>query len=67
MSNPEILCLLWNDRQVATAIGMNLKRIQDLARKGLLPAFKVGRKWHFDPEAIRSWVKTNGRAKVAGA
>ena len=35
--------LLWSDRQVATAIGMNVKRVQELARSGALPAFKIGK------------------------
>ncbi len=64
-SSPEIPCLLWSDRQVAAAIGMSVKRVQELARLGLLPGFKVGRNWQFDPEAVRSWVKSNGRAKEA--
>jgi hypothetical protein len=58
----EIPCLLWNDHQVAVAIGMSLKRVQELARVGLLPSFKVGRNWCFDPEAIRAWVKGSGRS-----
>lgn len=58
----EIPRLLWSDRQVAAAIGMNVKRVQELARVGLLPGFKVGRDWRFDPEALRSWVKRNGRS-----
>ena len=64
-SSPEILCLLWNDRQVAAAVGMSVKRIQELARLGLLPGFKVGRNWQFDPEALRSWIKKNGGSRRA--
>jgi hypothetical protein len=60
---PEVPCLLWKDHQVATAIGMSVKRVQELARVGLLPGFKVGRNWQFDPEALRSWVKRNGGPK----
>jgi hypothetical protein len=66
-SSPEIPCLLWNDRQVAAAVGMSVKRIQELARLGLLPGFKVGRNWQFDPEALRSWIKRNGGSKEAQA
>jgi hypothetical protein len=62
-ASPELPCLLWNDHQVAAAIGMSVKRVQELARIGLLPAFKVGRNWQFDPEAVRSWVKSNGASK----
>lgn len=52
--------LLWTDRQVAAAFGMPLKRIQQLARDGELPALKLGRKWRFDPDAIRAWIKRSG-------
>lgn len=62
-SSPDIPRLLWSDRQVAAAIGMSLKRVQELARLGLLPGFKVGRSWQFDPEALRYWVKSNGNSK----
>jgi excisionase family DNA binding protein len=61
----EISCLLWNDRQIATAIGVTVKRVQELARMGLLPGFKLGKHWRFDPEEVRSWVKRNGRTKEA--
>jgi len=62
-SSPEIPCLLWNDRKVAAAIGMSVKRIQELARLGLLPGFKVGRNWQFDPDSVRAWIKGSGRSK----
>lgn len=62
-SSPEIPCLLWNEQQVATAIGMSVDRVQELARTGVLPGFKVGRNWKFSPEAIRSWIKSNSGSK----
>jgi hypothetical protein len=62
-SSPEIPCLLWNDRQVAAAVGMTVKRIQEIARLGLLPGFKVGRNWRFDPDSVRAWIKGSGRSK----
>jgi len=61
----ESFCLLWNDKQIATAIGMSVKRVQELARMGLLPGFKLGKHWRFDPEEVRSWVKRNGSTKEA--
>jgi excisionase family DNA binding protein len=62
-SSKRVFCLLWSDRQIATAIGMSVKRVQELARTGQLPGFKVGRNWRFDPNAVRSWVKRNGESK----
>ena len=64
-SSEEISCLLWNDRQIATAIGVTVKRVQELARMGLLPGFKLGKHWRFDPDEVRSWVKRNSRTKEA--
>src|SRR6202790_4848930 len=49
--------LLWNENDLAAAIGISVKRVQQLARQGVLPAFKVGRYWRFDPDAICTWVK----------
>jgi excisionase family DNA binding protein len=49
--------LLWDEADLAAAIGISTKRIQQLARRGLLPAFKLGRFWRFDPDAIRTWIK----------
>jgi excisionase family DNA binding protein len=61
MSPAEVSCLLWSDRQVAAAIGVTVKRIQELARMGLLPGFKLGKNWRFDPDAVRSWVKSKSK------
>jgi hypothetical protein len=62
----EIPCLVWSDRHVAMAIGSSVKKVQELSRRKLLPGFKVGRQWWFDPEAIRSWVRTKGKSKESG-
>ena len=48
--------LLWIDAQVAAGISVPKKRVQLLARLGVLPGFKIGRFWRFDPEAIRRWI-----------
>jgi hypothetical protein len=64
-SSPEIQWVLWSDRQVAAAIGISGKRVQELARVDLLPGFKVGRNWWFDPDAIRPWMKGSGRSGQA--
>lgn len=51
-SSSIVPCLLWSDRQLAISLGMGVKRVQQLARLGVLPGFKVGRKWQFDPDAL---------------
>jgi excisionase family DNA binding protein len=66
-SSADLTCLLWNDRQIAMAIGMSVKKVQELARIGSLPGFKVGRNWRFDPDEVRSWIKRNGGPKIVNA
>jgi excisionase family DNA binding protein len=60
-SSQQVACLLWSDRQLAVCLGMSVKRVQELARSGLLPSFKVGRNWCFDPNAIVAWIKGSGK------
>ena len=55
--------LLWNEDDLAAAIGISVKRVQQLAREGLLPAFKLGRNWRFDPDAIRTWIKGSAKSE----
>jgi excisionase family DNA binding protein len=59
--------LLWNEDDLAAAIGISVKRVQQLAREGLLPAFKLGRNWRFDPDAIRTWIKESGKSEQVSA
>ena len=55
--------LLWNEDDLAAVIGISVKRVQQLARQGLLPAFKLGRNWRFDPDAIRTWIKGSAKSE----
>lgn len=56
----DIPCLIWSERQVARALGIGVKRVQQLCRQRLLPAFKIGRNWCFEPDAVRGWIKKSG-------
>jgi excisionase family DNA binding protein len=55
--------LLWNEDDLSAAIGVSVKRVQELARQGIIPAFKLGRNWRFDPDAIRTWIKASTRSE----
>ena len=57
--------LLLTDTQVALEVGMPKKRVQLLARLRVLPGFKVGRSWRFDPDAIRRWIGEMNSPKSA--
>ena len=43
-----------NAEEVARLLHLNVKRVQNLAREGKLPASRVGRKWLFQREALEA-------------
>lgn len=42
--------------EVATRFGVNPTTVYRLVQKGVLPAFKLGGQWRFNPEMLESWV-----------
>ena len=60
----------------ARALGVSTRTIYTLARKGEIPAMRVGREWRFTRQNIREWVTNGseadrlkaalGKAKVVG-
>lgn len=42
---------------------VNKATIYKLARRGLMPAFKVGKVWRFKRDKIEAWVETNGNSQ----
>jgi excisionase family DNA binding protein len=58
-------------REVAAFLGAHDQTIRRLARRGAIPAFKVGKDWRFHKEALLRWVEEQSesarkRAVVAG-
>lgn len=49
--NPEV----FNIREAAAFLGAHEQTIRKLARRGAIPAFKVGRDWRFRKEALLRW------------
>jgi len=45
----------WTARLVADLIGLSPLTVKRMARKGTLPAVKVGRGWEFPPPKVRAW------------
>lgn len=45
----------WEARHVADLIGLAELTVKRMARKGKLPAIKVGRTWEFPPRKVRDW------------
>jgi molybdate transport system regulatory protein len=46
--------------QAAKLLHLNLKRVQQLARMGRLPAVRVGRKWLFHRDELERLLKATG-------
>jgi excisionase family DNA binding protein len=50
-----------DSRAAAAAIGIHYKTLERLARKGLVPATKLGRSWQFRLSILSDWF--NGQLK----
>lgn len=48
---------LWTVEDVATFLRLEVETIRCMARRGELPAFKMGRVWRFQREQIQSWLQ----------
>ncbi len=44
--------------EAAQYLKMGKSTLYDLARKGNIPAHKMGRVWRFDAEELDSWLKS---------
>jgi excisionase family DNA binding protein len=44
-----------NAKEAAAFLRSHVETIRRLARRGEIPAFKVGRDWRFNLEALRGW------------
>jgi excisionase family DNA binding protein len=44
-------------KQVAAIMCIDLKKVQRLARTGVLPCIKIGAVYRFEPEALKGWIK----------
>lgn len=47
---------------VSDVVALN---IYDLARKGGVPAHKMGREWRFDAEELDAWLKSDNEQREA--
>jgi len=44
--------------EAAKYLKMGKSTLYDLARKGNIPAHKMGREWRFDADELDRWIKT---------
>ena len=48
---------LWTSRDVCAFLGVGKNAPNDLARRGELPAMRIGRRLRFDPAAVRAFAE----------
>lgn len=48
---------LMNLSEAAEFLHIDPDTLRSLARRGRVPAMKVGRQWRFDPTLLREWVR----------
>ena len=47
---------LLDDAQVGKLLGLHPKTVQKLARKGDIPAIRIGRYWRFKASLLSDWI-----------
>lgn len=53
--------------QVAEQTGIPLARVYELSRMGHLPAISFGRRYRYDPNALRRWMEAGGTGTATDA
>ena len=48
---------LWTVEEVAKYLRLSPTTVRAMARRGYLPARKVGRVWRFLPSAVKTWIQ----------
>jgi excisionase family DNA binding protein len=57
----------WTARHVADLLGLSELTVKRLARRGQVPAVKVGRTWGFPPAKVRAWLAASRSMKVSSS
>lgn len=52
-TDPEVL----NTKEAADYLKAHIETVRRLARRGEIPAFKVGKDWRFNKEALKKWTE----------
>jgi excisionase family DNA binding protein len=47
---------------VANILGIPLQSAYSLARRGVIPAVRVGRLWRVEPRRLQEWIAAGGQA-----
>lgn len=49
---------LLNSREAAKLLGVHPKTLMQMARRGEIPAVRIGKFWRFRASALDSWIKS---------
>lgn len=58
---------LLNDRQAGEMLGLHPKTLQRLARRGEVPAVRIGRYWRYRASVLNQWIEVNSSGQPACA
>jgi excisionase family DNA binding protein len=50
----------WAARHVADLLHLSELTVKRMARRGVIPAVKIGRSWEFPPQKVRAWAHERG-------
>ncbi|MCC5831325.1 MAG: helix-turn-helix domain-containing protein [Phycisphaeraceae bacterium] len=52
----QVPCIALDLSKAAAALSISPRLLDELARAGTVPSFRIGRRRLFDPDALRQWV-----------
>ena len=56
---------LLDDKQAGEMLGLHPKTLQRLARRGEIPAVRIGRYWRYRASALNQWIEVNSSGQLA--
>jgi excisionase family DNA binding protein len=60
-TSPTVFEPLLDDGQAGEMLGLHPKTIQRLARRGEIPAVRIGRYWRYRASALNRWVEVQSQ------
>jgi len=56
---------LLDDGQAGEMLGLHPKTVQRLARRGEIPAVRIGRYWRYRASVLNQWIEVNSSGQLA--
>jgi excisionase family DNA binding protein len=56
---------LLDDKQAGEMLGVHPKTLQRLARRGEIPAVRIGRYWRYRASVLNQWIEVNSSGQPA--